>query len=437
MPRSTDTIAQYLNRYSETDAIAVAGRVPEGSWEFAVALPLCGEYEGVFPLIESIGRAAVQANARVLVIALINARRDHPAEILRANQRLWELWSDGVTIGTEPPARFTQKDLSILAVSRTFETKQGVGLARKFVLDAALSLFHKQCLLNPIVLTTDGDAQIDPNTFSLLRAQQPRGVGCFLFHYLHDVDKTHAALSIYELSLRYYRLGLAHAGSPCAFHTLGSTLAIPLSSYAEVRGFPDLQAAEDFYILSKLAKVGEIRSIPGTIHLMPRTSDRVPFGTGVGTAGVQAWLDEGREPEFYAPASFEILKTLMQSLAKIVDASSPETIWNVFLNNSAENRALAMSVAKQRGLHKQLEIAFATRPRPEDRLRHMHTWFDAFHTLKWIHALRDGGLPKIPWRRALRENSFLQIDDAACPFLALEHARRIDLSHYGLLYDPS
>ena len=38
--------------------------------------------------------------------------------------------------------------------------------------------------------------------------------------------------------------------------------------------------------------------------------------------------------------------------------------------------------------------------------RHFHTWFDAFRTLKLVHALRDAGLPSMPWRQALAEAPF-------------------------------
>jgi hypothetical protein len=35
-------------------------------------------------------------------------------------------------------------------------------------------------------------------------------------------------------------------------------------------------------------------------------------------------------------------------------------------------------------------------------LRHLHTWFDAFRTLKLVHLLRDDGLPSLSCREALR-----------------------------------
>src|SRR6185503_7192191 len=67
------------------------------------------------------------------------------------------------------------------------------------------------------------------------------------------VDRAH---NIYEVFLRYYVLGLAAAGSPWAMHTIGSSLAVDLDAYAAVRGVPRRDAAEDFYLVSKVAKLG-------------------------------------------------------------------------------------------------------------------------------------------------------------------------------------
>ena len=38
--------------------------------------------------------------------------------------------------------------------------------------------------------------------------------------------------------------------------------------------------------------------------------------------------------------------------------------------------------------------------------RRFHTWFDAFRTLKLVHALRAEGLPSMTWREALGEAPF-------------------------------
>jgi hypothetical protein len=39
-------------------------------------------------------------------------------------------------------------------------------------------------------------------------------------------------------------------------------------------------------------------------------------------------------------------------------------------------------------------------------LRAFHTWFDAFRTLKLVHALRDRGFPSLDYRQALAEAPF-------------------------------
>ncbi|HEY6050221.1 MAG TPA: hypothetical protein VIZ58_03165, partial [Thermoanaerobaculia bacterium] len=57
------------------------------------------------------------------------------------------------------------------------------------------------------------------------------------------------------------------------------------------------------------------------------------------------------------------------------------------------------------------EAAAATRER-DALLRRLHTWFDAFRTLKLVHALRDAGLPSIPWRQALAEAPFTNLSSS-------------------------
>src|SRR5690606_17786041 len=89
------------------------------------------------------------------------------------------------------------------------------------------------------------------------------------------------ALVLYEISLRSYEYGLAYAGSPYAFQTLGSTLALNPAAYAKVRGFPKRLAGEDFYILNKLIKIGPIYlRNDRCLQIKDRPSQRVPFGTG-------------------------------------------------------------------------------------------------------------------------------------------------------------
>jgi hypothetical protein len=39
--------------------------------------------------------------------------------------------------------------------------------------------------------------------------------------------------------------------------------------------------------------------------------------------------------------------------------------------------------------------------------RRLHTWFDGFRTLKFVHAFRSAGHPELPFREALARAAFI------------------------------
>ena len=117
-------------------------------------------------------------------------------------------------------------------------------------------------------------------------------------------------------------LGLRHAGSPYAYHSIGSCIAVVPRHYAAVRGVPKLRAGEDFYLLNKLAKVGRIqnaRSSPITIKA--RKSLRVPFGTGRATDEIEQNINRYH---IYSPRIFDLIKTWLDCLVSL-DDMSPST----------------------------------------------------------------------------------------------------------------
>ena len=54
---------------------------------------------------------------------------------------------------------------------------------------------------------------------------------------------------------------------------------------------------------------------------------------------------------------------------------------------------------------------------PSARRLRVHAWFDAFRTMKVIHALRDRVFPNLPWRDALALAPFVPKAEAADPEL--------------------
>ena len=156
-------------------------------------------------------------------------------------------------------------DIAIVdRVNTPVPRRAGVGLARKIGADIALRLIVERRIEVPVIFSTDADAALPPGYFEAAKGQAAGWVYPFV-HTSGDEDLARRAL-MYELSLRYYVNRLEYAGSPYAFHTVGSCLAVDATSYAKVRGFPRRNAAEDFYLLNKLAKVGWIRRLRAPVQ---------------------------------------------------------------------------------------------------------------------------------------------------------------------------
>ena len=209
--------------------------------------------------------------------------------------------------------------------------------------------------------------------------------------------------------------GLGFAGSKYAFHSIGSTLALRASAYAQVRGFPRRTAAEDFYLLNKIAKVGRVRSLSGApLELSSRVSSRVPFGTG---AAIGRMLENPEsERGTYHPALFYHLRAWLDTLESAIAENPLPQDPAATLAGMARERAVRDPGADPDRLVAALEVTGAlaaaadalAAPRRTIR-RRAHDGFDGFRTLKLLHALRDSGLPDLPLREALGQADFLSL----------------------------
>ena len=162
-------------------------------------------------------------------------------------------------------------------VSQPLPAKAGVGLARKIGTDIALRLQSTGQVASPWLYQSDADAQLPANYFDERGHNLCDKQGAVVFghrHYSTDASLTRA-VRLYEKHMQYYVTGLAQAGSTYAYPSLGSTIAIHSISYAAVRGYPQRNAAEDFYLLNKIAKVHGVVYLPRTVvSLAARLSDR-------------------------------------------------------------------------------------------------------------------------------------------------------------------
>jgi len=370
------TLEKYLASYAERETCLVPP-LPPHTWDEAVVVPIHAEGTNVLDLLDSLARASRSKNLAILVI---NGRRDQDEAVHRTNHDLIQQLKNYPVIQGSNPLWFLAyaPRLDILLIDKAspgfrFQEKEGVGLARKIGSDLAVQLYLKGILKSACIHTTDADAIVDEDYFVF---EQDPDVGAFLHPFRHDPNEL--PLQLYDRSLRYYVAGLKYAQSPYAFHTIGSTISFHAKAYAMVRGFPNTVAAEDFYFLNKMAKVAKIKELSEAgVLLTHRPSNRVPFGTGVAVTKIKK---ASNELKVYHPMSFELLRSWLTFCSELGGAL-PEAI---------------TPILERMGAFQALAIARATRRTCDDIRRHMHTWFDAFQTLKFIHAVRDELLPLVP-----------------------------------------
>lgn len=412
-----DPIAAYLSRHAEPEA-AAADRL-EGAFGHAVVVPAYGEGKSLFDTLGSVPRGA---GGDTLVVVVVNARADSPPRVHEANRaanaRLVESARSARELSADPPVlalgypNGTVVVVDRAAPGRFLPEGQGVGLARKIGNDLVLRLHAAGRLPAGWIHNTDADTVLATDLFDQTRALRDERLAAAIYGYEHRLDpdpELALAARLYEISLRYYVLGLAWAGSPYAYQAMGSCVAVRPLAYAAVRGFPRKNAAEDFYVLDKLAKVGPIARLSGTPFLLEgRISDRVPFGTGkalsqlLGKRGALAGF------RLYHPLTFAHLAAWLRALESV--ARSGGRLEAALEELPPENpffrtECLVGSLEKM-GAFAALREAIAKSNGPATMLRHFHTWFDAFRTLKLIRGLQSGGLAALPWREALAEAPF-------------------------------
>ena len=271
---------QYLDRYAEPEAGDLGAL--RRRFGHVLTVPAYGEGRELRKALASIPAGPL---GDVLTVLVVNGRVDSPRSMRDANlamlDELRAAGGRGVPVAQNAVVHEHPRGALLLVdratPGRELPPRHGVGLARKIAADIALALWSEGRVASPWIHCTDADVALPTDYFE---AAASNASDAALVYPFRHVDATREALE-YEVSLRYYVAGLRFAGSPYAFHTIGSTLAVHATAYARVRGFPKRLAAEDFYLLNKLAKVGTIRSLDGEpIRLSARTSNRTPFGTG-------------------------------------------------------------------------------------------------------------------------------------------------------------
>ncbi|MEO1400838.1 MAG: hypothetical protein AAFV72_06230 [Cyanobacteria bacterium J06635_1] len=415
MPAST--ISRYLESYAEPIVgwLESTGlpQLPR-TYQFVLVIPV---FDESLDCLEQVLPSDLQ---QTLVIVVVNSAVDSDPAAVAQTQAFWKQYSQADHPITRVPLAQESDCLLVDCTTdgKQLPAKQGVGLARKIGGDLALACIHRGIVDCPWIHCTDADVKLPLHYFDANPPAPDVAVAIYPFQHVPP----HENILFYEISLRYYVIQLAQTGSPYAFQTIGSLLKINALHYAMVRGFPKRTAAEDFYMLNKLAKTGQVLRLRAPlIQLASRISKRVPFGTGAAMSRL------AQEPKFelYHPQIFQHLRTWLEIIP---------SLWSTYPGLSVHeqvqsqpfrkpNTALMLEALTALGLEKILPQAHQQCRDLAHFRRYLWGWFDAFKTLKFIHYLRDHGLPNRPISEAVRmvENLSLNTPEAV-PDLSLSAA---------------
>jgi hypothetical protein len=372
----------YLERYAEPIAAEFDPNVLRQSYDFVLVIPI---YDEATDCLEQVLPADLHNG---LVIVVVNvAVGDGPfmsaAAMENTRAFLEQFHPDSAALTVVPyRQRSTLLIVDCCRQGRRLPQKQGVGLARKIGGDLAVACMAHNRVASPWIHCTDADVKLPLGYFEA--AEADTAIAIYPFRH----EPAHRDILQYEISLRYYVLQLAAAGSPYAFQTIGSLMKINAHNYVAVRGFPKRQAAEDFYMLNKLAKTGLVARLKApVVSLSSRVSQRVPFGTGAAMGKLAA----GTELQLYHPDIFRQL----QSWLGLV-----EPLWcdRTFIQTQGLSSwwpadALLLNILQGMALETRLQQAYRQCSGFPHFRFFLWSWFDAFKTLKLVHALRDQRYP--------------------------------------------
>ncbi len=436
------SMQQYLTRYAETDAALIRQYIQQSAldsamnWKHVLCIPAYAEAAG---FLEKLMAAIHQQS--VLIILVVNASEKSDPEKIRRSQEiashLKRQYSCKAIIAPHIQLLSMADSLHVMLVERCssglfLAEKEGVGLARKIACDIACQLIALGLLKTPWIHSTDADAVLPQDYFQATADLDIKRISAAIYpfhHKPHEHKDILQAQKSYDLAMDYYVAGLKWAGSPWAFHTIGSTLLINSQHYAKARGFPRRQAGEDFYLLNKLAKIGQVINLQcAPLMLESRLSDRVPFGTGPALLKIMALDDPPQQYLYYHPDCFLALKcwlhichSLQPGQSTTLGLKNITAVKNSVEGFSKVDSQLLLHCLQALGADKAMAHAGTHSKSNNAYARHMQNWFDAFLTLKFIHWMRDNALPSLPLHgiRELESTAAIQKEtglvlDSAC-----------------------
>jgi len=163
------------------------------------------------------------------------------------------------------------------------------------------------------------------------------------------------------------------------FHTVGSATAVKAITYVKAGGMNRKQAGEDFYFIQKLIPAGGYFYLNSTaVYPSPRASTRVPFGTGVSIARLDA--KKSSSMLTYNIQAFKELSSFFKFVDTIFECPLEELadLYNRFPNS------LQMFLSEDDWEKKMTEVKCNTSGILSFRKRFFE-WFNMFKVVKYLN----------------------------------------------------
>jgi len=401
-----ESVEKYLKKYSFNNWKLVHNL--QGKVENAIVIPVICEYENLRKLFNSLLINDSTYFSSTAVIIVVNNFSNSSEEVKHDNRNSLKFLHAAISRMHSDDAlvsKIINSTLNICLLNASSNGYEmpikigGVGFARKIGMDAALKIFNYNSSMKKLLICLDADCSVDSNYLSsIVQEFNNKNLSAATVNFRHNIEEdspTTPAIICYEIFLNYYVLGLKYANSPFAFHTIGSTLICDYESYIKVEGMNKQRAAEDFYFMEKLAKNYKIEKINSTtVHPSPRSSWRVPFGTG---QRIERFLScKQNEYLLYNPVSFDILKKWLETFNSEEIVSS-----NDYLQSAKKIHPELSNFLIEHKFDNDWNKILKNSNRPEQLTKQKQKWFDGFKTLKLIHFLRDKAFPQIDMFEAL------------------------------------
>ncbi|MDX2189840.1 MAG: glycosyltransferase family 2 protein [Bacteroidota bacterium] len=321
------------------------------------------------------------------IIVVINEPENASDNIIQRN-------TESVRV-LEPFTSRNFEHLSFQGIYITLPQKTaGVGLARKIGMDEAFKRFRSvRKEKEGIIVCLDADCSVKSNYLLEIEhfyVKNPKTKAANI-HFEHPLEgdlesSLYEGIAKYELHLRYYVAAQKFTGHPFAYQTVGSSMSVRADVYHASGGMNQRKAGEDFYFLQKIIPLGNFGEINTTTVIpSPRTSERVPFGTG---KAMNNYL-ETNEIYSYDFRSFLELKKLFDQIVNLYHTIDCQIIIKML------HPCLVDFLMKYQFENNVKEIKSNISNYDNFRIR-FFKWFDGFMVMKYVHFMRETAFPDKP-----------------------------------------